>query len=124
MLTIATATMPLTRPGPSAAMIAIASRKYGNAISVSIPRMTAWSTQRPVNPARSPHAAPVSAARPVDASPTRSEMRAPPRGVDGVGIAGGEQRSAERGERDDDHQNQAEQRAAAPAKDAEGIRQL
>src|SRR5580765_2271279 len=69
--------MPLTRPGPSAAMMATASRKYGKAISVSIDRMINWSTQRPTKPARRPQSEPASAARAVAVSPTTREMRAP-----------------------------------------------
>src|SRR6202795_860024 len=71
--------MPLTSPGPSAAMIATASRKYGKAISVSIDRMMSWSTQRPMKPARSPQSEPASAASAVAVSPTTREIRAPKR---------------------------------------------
>ena len=77
MFTTATAIIPLTSPGPSAAMMATASRKYGNAISVSIERMMAWSTHRPTNPASNPATVPASAARAVAARPTTSEVRAP-----------------------------------------------
>src|SRR5215475_15603189 len=79
MFTTATATMPLTSPGPRAAMMATASRKYGKAIRVSMERMINWSTQRPTKPARSPHSDPATAASAVAASPTTSEMRAPKR---------------------------------------------
>src|SRR3984893_10006806 len=79
MFTTATATMPLTRPGPRAAMMATARRKYGKASSVSMERMMSWSTQRPMKPARSPHSEPTRAARAVAVSPTTREMRAPKR---------------------------------------------
>src|SRR5712692_8049498 len=79
MFTTATATMPLTRPGPRAAMMATARRKYGKASSVSMDRMMSWSTQRPTKPARSPHSEPTRAARAVAVSPTTREMRAPKR---------------------------------------------
>src|SRR5712692_1883895 len=79
MFTTATATMPLTRPGPSAAMMATARRKYGKASSVSMDRMMSWSTQRPMKPARSPHSEPTRAARAVAVRPTTREMRAPKR---------------------------------------------
>src|SRR5262245_36521246 len=79
MFTTATATMPLTRPGPRAAMMATARRKYGKAISVSMDRMISRSTHRPTKPARSPHTEPATAASAVAARPTTSEMRAPKR---------------------------------------------
>src|SRR5438093_885520 len=79
MFTTATATIPLTRPGPRAAMMATARRKYGKASSVSMERMMSWSTQRPMKPARSPQSEPTSAARAVAVSPTTREMRAPKR---------------------------------------------
>src|SRR5882672_1653581 len=71
--------MPLTRPGPSAAMMATASRKYGKAINVSMERMMSWSTQRPTKPARRPQSEPATAASAVAVSPTTREMRAPKR---------------------------------------------
>src|SRR5438132_2124910 len=79
MFTTATATMPLTRPGPRAAMMATARRKYGKASSVSMERMMSWSTHRPMKPARSPQSEPTRAARAVAVSPTTREMRAPKR---------------------------------------------
>src|SRR4030095_8734241 len=79
MFTTATATMPLTRPGPRAAMMATARRKYGKAISVSMERMMSWSTQRPTKPARRPQNDPARAARAVAVSPTTREIRAPKR---------------------------------------------
>src|SRR5215470_3323817 len=79
MFTTATATMPLTRPGPRVAMMATASRKYGKAMRVSMDRMMSWSTQRPTKPARRPHSEPATAASAVAARPTTSEMRAPKR---------------------------------------------
>src|SRR2546426_919558 len=79
MFTTATATMPLTRPGPRAAMMATARRKYGKASSVSMERMMSWSTQRPMKPARRPESGPPSAGRAVGVRPTTREMRAPKR---------------------------------------------
>src|SRR5215472_499465 len=79
MFTTATATMPLTRPGPRVAMMATASRKYGKAMRVSMDRMMSLSTQRPTKPARRPNSEPASAASAVAARPTTSEMRAPKR---------------------------------------------
>src|SRR6266850_1866316 len=75
MFTIATATIPLTRPGPRVAMIAIASRKYGNAIRVSIERITTWSTHRPTKPASSPQTEPAAAASTVAAPRVTTRAR-------------------------------------------------
>src|SRR5262249_49312300 len=127
MLTMATATMPLTSPGPSAAMMAMARRKYGKAIRMSMPRMIARSTQRPTKPGSGPaqragqgaqgrRAQPEGERDPGAVEEPAQEVSAelvgaqhmpggqrrgePARRVDGVRVVGGDERRDHRG---DDH---------------------
>ena len=72
-----TAIVVLTTPGPSAETIAIASRRYGKASRISIPRMIVASSHPPAKPATQPSAPPATTAMAAASVPTRSATRVP-----------------------------------------------
>ena len=76
-LTTPTASMALNEPGPSTAMITIASRIAGTARRKSSTRMIATSGSPPANPPRRPSGTPTVAPMSTATRPVRSEMRAP-----------------------------------------------